>query len=216
MDLRQSSVVECQTIKNTESVTQISDVDQVRSDTYSILSCLLSHTPNQDLIDYLCHIEHSDDQEIGNVGQAWLELKQAAVSSQLDQLDDEYHDLFIGLGRGQIIPYGSWHLTGFLMDKPLSDLRNDLKKLGIEADPEQKDPEDHIAALFETMSILIQATDVEGYQQRRFYIRHLHTWAEKFFQQLQAAPSARFYKSVGLLGQRFIELENHYLNIQEH
>ncbi len=216
MDLRQSSVVECQAIKNKESTALLDDVDQARSDTYSILSSLLSHIPNQDLVDYLIHIEHHEQVETDSIGQAWLELKRAADSYPLDQLDDEYHDLFIGLGRGQVIPYGSWHLTGFLMDKPLSDLRNDLKMLGIEADPQQKDPEDHIAALFESMSILINAADVEGYQQRRFYIRHLHPWAEKFFQELQTAPSAQFYKSVGLLGQRFIELENHYLNIQEH
>jgi len=206
VDIRQS-IVECQTDNSKQDSTLIiSDEDQARSDTYSILSSLLSHTPSQDVIDYLNHIEQ----------QAWLELKQAAGSHTQVQLDDEYHDLFIGLGRGQVVPYGSWHMTGFLMDKPLSDLRDDLSKLGIAADPDQKDPEDHIAALCETMSILITADDVEGFQQRRFYIRHIHPWAEKFFIELQTATSASFYKAVGLLGQRFIELENQYLNIQEH
>ncbi len=192
------------------------DDDQARSDAYSILSSLLSHAPGQDVLDYLKHIKQPDEQELGEIAQAWLELHRAAHVHGLEQLDDEYHDLFIGLGRGQVIPYGSWHITGFLMDKPLSDLRDDLTRLGIQADPQQKDPEDHIAALFETMSILITATDIAGYEQRRFYIRHIHPWAEKFFQELQIATSASFYKSVGVLGQRFIELENQYLNIQEH
>ena len=194
----------------------VNDEDQARADTYSILSSLLSHTPNQDLIDYLLHIESDEAGEPGVLGQAWLDLKQAASSVVHSDLDDEYHDLFIGLGRGQVIPYGSWHMTGFLMDKPLSDLRDDLKKLGIEANPEQKDPEDHMAALFETMSILITAKDVQGYQQRRFYMRHILPWAVKFFTELEQASSAKFYKSVSQLGQRFIELENQYLNIQEH
>ena len=202
----------------------INDDDQARADTYSILASLLSSTPSQDLIDYLLHIDACDDvrhdvkeqQQLGEMGQAWLALKNAAGNYGVSQLDDEYHDLFIGLGKGQVVPYGSWHMTGFLMDKPLSDLRDDLTKLGISANAHTKDPEDHIAALFETMSILITADDIEGYQQRRFYIRHLHPWADKFFKSLQTASAAKFYKSVGLLGQQFVELENNYLNISEH
>ena len=162
------------------------------------------------------HINATQQQNPGDMASAWLMVKQAAGKYDLSQLDDEYHDLFIGLGKGQVVPYGSWHMSGFLMDKPLSDLRDDLAKFGIAATGDTKDPEDHIAALFETMSILITADDVESYQQRRFYIRHLHPWADKFFKSLQAAPSAKFYKSVGLLGQRFVDLENIYLNINEH
>lgn len=166
----------------------INDDDQARADTYSILASLLSRTPVQDLLDYLLHIDTdldvkgidgADQHYPGDMAAAWLAVKQAAAQYDLEQLDDEYHDLFIGLGKGQVVPYGSWHITGFLMDKPLSDLRDDLARLGIAASGDVKDPEDHIAALFETMSILITADDVEGYQQRRFYIRHIHPWTEK-------------------------------------
>lgn len=215
MELTSSASTE-EVLVTSKTASDIDDDEGVRADTYSILSSLLSHTPGQDLLDYLSHIEASDTGDIGPMGQAWQLLRQAANEADPGQLDDEYHDLFIGLGRGQVIPYASWHITGFLMDKPLSDLRDDLKKLGIEANPDEKDPEDHIAALCEIMSILIRADDVEGYQQRRFYIRHIHPWADKFFNELQSATSVSFYKSVGLLGQRYIELENQYLNIQEH
>ena len=221
MDVTESVSDKDLSAKQKES-SSLSDDDQARADTYSILASLLSRTPNQDLIDYLLHINAASDadaidsQGSGDMAIAWLAVKQAAGQFELSQLDDEYHDLFIGLGKGQVVPYGSWHMTGFLMDKPLSDLRDDLAALGIAATGDTKDPEDHIAALFETMSILITADDVEGYRQRRFYIRHLHPWAVKFFKSLQAAPSAKFYKSVGLLGQRFVELENVYLNISEH
>lgn len=202
------------TIRNRTA--RVNDEDQARADTYSILAALLSQAPDQNLIDYLQHIKASGQQNPGPIEQAWLQISAAAREFDLDQLDDEYHNLFIGLGRGEVVPYGSWHLTGFLMDKPLSDLRDDLAKLGIAANLQTKDPEDHIAALYETMSILITARDIEDYQQRRFYIRHLYPWAEKFFRTLQAASSARFYRLVGILGQRFIELENQYLNISEH
>lgn len=194
------------------------DEDQARSGLYAILASLFNDIPSADLIDYLKHIDdtNADDTDLGEVGKAWQQVKQAAIQSNPEQLDDEYHALFIGVGRGEVLPYSSWHLTGFLMDKPLSELRDDLRALGFEADPDRKEPEDHIAAICETMSILITSEDIEGYQQRRFYMRHMHPWAEKFFRELQQAKNADFYKAIGLLGERFIQLENQYLNVQEH
>jgi TorA maturation chaperone TorD len=189
---------------------------RLRADTYTVLASLLSNIPSQDLLDYLRHIKPSPDSEPGNVGQAWQQLRTAASEASIDGLDDEYHTLFIGLGRGAVIPYGSWHITGFLMDKPLSDLRDDLRSMGIESDKDQKDPEDHIAALCETMAIIISADDIDESRERQFFARHIHPWAEKFFKELQAVESAVFYKSVGFLGQQFMQLENQYLNILAH
>lgn len=191
---------------------------QVRSNTYSILASLLSSTPSLDLLDYLKHIATpaDADEDVGEMGHAWLALKSAALEVDIDKLDDEFHTLFIGVGRGAIVPFGSWHITGFLMDKPLSELRDDLKALGIESDENEKDPEDHIAALCECMSLIINADDIDESRERQFFIRHIKPWAEKFFQELQAASSAAFYKPVGALGQAFMQLESQYLNINTH
>jgi len=203
----------------------ISDEDQARSGTYAILASLFSDIPDQDLIDYLRHIEQPEPAaqsasgqqiDIGDLGRAWQVLRAAACDADPESLDDEYHALIIGVGRGEVVPYGSWQMTGFLMDKPLSELREDLRALGFEADPDRKEPEDHIATLCETMSILITSDDIEGYQQRRFYLRHLHPWAEKFFRSVAEAKSAKFYQAVGHFGQQFIQFENQYLNVQEH
>ncbi|MBX2869172.1 MAG: molecular chaperone TorD family protein [Acidiferrobacterales bacterium] len=201
--------------------TLIRDEDQARSRTYTILASLLSDVPSKELIEYISSIESLDEEDLpqdsaDNVGDAWRRLKAAARTSSLTELDDEYHALFVGLGRGEVVPYASWHLTGFLMDKPLGELRADLKALGFESDPERKEPEDHIAAICETMSILITADDIESYQQRRFYLQHIYSWAGKFFSELENAKNADFYRAVGILGQRFIALENQYLNIQDH
>lgn len=193
-----------------------SDAQHARADTYSILAALLSHPPTPDLIDYLRHIRTTDFDNAGSVGQAWLDLREAALGADLEQLDEEYHRLFIGLGRGEIVPYGSWHMTGYLMEKPLSDLRDDLRALGLQADDKEKDPEDHIAALCECMALLIRAQDTDERTERQFFERHVNSWASKFFNELHQADSAEFYKPVGILGQRFIDLENQYLNIQLH
>ena len=201
----------------------MNDDGRVRADTYSILASLLSAPPTQDLLDLLDRIETpppnssaNPNGESDDIGQAWHRIHLAAAQSDTASLDDEYHALFIGLGRGEVVPYGSWHLTGFLMEQPLSDLRDDLKSLGIESGEGQKDPEDHISAVCEAMALIIRADDIDEPRERRFFARHIHSWAGKFFAELEAAKSAQFYQSVGFLGRRFVEWENRYLSIQTH
>jgi len=197
----------------------MSEGARIRANTYSILASLLSAPPQPDLLGLLKNIELPPPDETDpsdNIRRGWRQIRLAAAQSSPQSLDDEYHNLFIGVGCGEVVPYGSWHLTGFLMEKPLSDLRDDLKSLGIEAGEAHKDPEDHIAALCESMALVIRADDIDEPRERRFFMRHLHSWAGRFFADLQAAKSARFYKSVGFLGQRFVEIERQYLNIQAH
>jgi len=189
---------------------------ELRINTYTILASLLHRNPDSQLLNHLSGVESVDSSEPGTMGRAWMALKQAAVEAAPSALAEEYQDLFIGLGRGEVVPFGSWHLTGFLMDKPLSDLRDDLKALGIVRDDDEKDPEDHIAALCETMALLIQADDVDEQMERRFFACHLHPWASKFFKEVQEADSAKFYRHVGYLGQSFMEVESHYLNVRTH
>jgi TorA maturation chaperone TorD len=52
----------------------------------------------------------------------------------------EYQDLFIGLARGELVPYGSYYLTGFLHEKPLSKLRQDMARLGVEREDGVAEP----------------------------------------------------------------------------
>lgn len=197
----------------------MSEGSRIRANTYSMLASLLSAPPQPDLLGLLTSIELPPADQAdhsGGIRRGWRQIRLAAAQSSPQSLDDEYHNLFIGVGRGEVVPYGSWHLTGFLMEKPLSDLRDDLKSLGLEAGEAHKDPEDHIAALCESMALVIRADDIDEARERRFFMRHLHSWAGRFFADLQAAKSACFYKSVGFLGQKFVEMESQYLNIQAH
>ena len=192
------------------------DEKSLRANTYSLLAALLGSPPSPDLIDYFRHISPESTDDTGDIGKAWQQLRAAALESEIEQLDNEYHHLFIGIGRGEVVPFGSWHMTGFLMEKPLSDLRDDLRSLGIEPAENEKDPEDHIASLCECMSLLIHADDVDETKERQFFARHIHPWGEKFFRELQSAAAAQFYKPVGFLGQSFLDVESQYLNIQTH
>lgn len=136
---------------------------------------------------------------------AWPLLKLAAEKSTPLAVEEEYQDVFIGIGRGEVVPFGSWYLTGSLMEMPLAYLRRDLKQLGFERDESVKEPEDHIAALLEVMAMLVEGGD--AHLQKTFFNRHLAEWCEKFCTDVKAANSAVFYTAVGELALQFLTVE---------
>ena len=182
-----------------------------RAGTYSLLAGLLAAAPDEPLLQRLRAIEATEDDRNDALATAWLQLKQAAEQAQLNALDDEYHQLFIGLGRGELVPYGSWYLTGFLMERPLGELRRDLAALGYERRDGVYEPEDHAAALCEVMALLITDATLPLDIQRQFFETHLGSWLDRFFGDLEKAQSARFYRAVGRLGGEFLKLERRYL-----
>ena len=145
------------------------------------------------------------------LGQAVTDLLDALKKADDSALDREYHDLFIGVGRGEMLPYASYYLTGFLNEKPLAELRRNMKRLGFARAEGVKEPEDHIASLCDVMSHLIEATQISGgadiYEQDRFFSTHIKPWAGKFFADLKAAKSADTYRHIGRIGEIFMTIE---------
>jgi TorA maturation chaperone TorD len=154
------------------------------------------------LIAFLSELE--TEQSESAMQQAWNQLKQAAIESQPEVLADEYQELFIGIGRGEVVPFASWHLTGSLMEKPLASIRHDLALLGLEREEQVKEPEDHFSALCEVMSVL---TGEEEELQQVFFNKHLGTWFESLTKQVKNAENANFFRSVAELAQAFMTLE---------
>jgi TorA maturation chaperone TorD len=116
--------------------------------------------------------------------------------------------LFIGLGRGELLPYGSYYLTGFLQERPLARLRGDLLALGIERAEGQYEPEDHAAILCEIMSGLVSGSfAAPPDSDRQVFEKHLKPWLGRFFADLERAEAARFYTRVGHVGRIFVEIE---------
>ena len=146
------------------------------------------------------------------LGQALARLGLAAAATDAAAVDREYAALFIGVGRGELVPYASYYLTGFLNERPLAHVREDMMRLGIARSDETSDPEDHIASLCEIMAGLIAgsfgAASPLG-EQQRFFERHLARWAPRFFTDLETAPSASFYRPVGEIGRLFMGIETH-------
>jgi len=191
----------------------IENEQRYRAAAYGLLAAMLRAAPDQALLDHLGKLSPDSDGESDELSEAMAELASAAGKFDLDQLEDEYNALFIGIGKGEVVPYGSWYLTGFLMEQPLSDLRDDLQALGFERDENTHEPEDHAAAIFEVFSVMISdASSLD--QQQGFFEKHMQPWLKLFFADLAKARSADFYKPVARFGAAFIDLEQAYLSMR--
>lgn len=189
---------------------QISDIaeeDQMRAHVYALLGRLFAAAPNAEALQMVAAVS-GDDSELG---QALVALAATARGIDVRRIAEEYQDLFIGVVRGEVIPYASYYLTGFLQGKPLATLRGDMAKLGIARADKISEPEDHIASLCEMMAGLITGAfngPVDLTTQRRFFDAHLAPWASRFFSDVEAAKAATFYMPAAKLGRLFIEIEN--------
>lgn len=182
----------------------VDPVDRARAEEYALLSHLLLSPPSAETIGQLARLRG----DASAIGMAHVELAAAAAEADTAAVQSEYFALFIGLGRGELLPYGSYYLTGFLHERPLARVREDLLALGIERAEGISEPEDHVGILFEIMAGLASRRlggDEAG--ERRFFERHLKPWAPRFFADLEAAKGARFYRAVGRLGRAFMDIE---------
>ena len=185
--------------------------NQYRAVAYSILAALLRNPPGQEVLNTVTGLaDVVKDKDDFAIAMSMLGL--AARAAKPVELDDEYHALFIGLGRGELVPYGSWYLTGFLMEKPLGVLRDDLAAMGFQRSEGTREPEDHVAALCEVMALMIN-DGCSLDQQTRFFDRHISSWLGRFYRDLGEAKSAVFYRSVARFGKAFFDFEKQYLSM---
>ena len=185
---------------------EIAEEDRLRANWYGLLAKLLGAPPERDTLAQIAQLE-GDDSELGKV---LASLAAAARGTNPEALRDEFFTLFVGVGRGELIPYGSYYLTGFLHEKPLARLRDDMAKLGASRAEGVVETEDHIAALCDTMAGLITGSFGEPAAletQRSFFRDHIGSWAPRFFEDLQAAKGAAFYMPVGAIGSLVMAIE---------
>jgi TorA maturation chaperone TorD len=185
---------------------QISSEDRMRADLYNFLGLILSGPPDDMLLSQTQQLLGDES----DLGQAITTLAKVAKLSKPRTVESEFNNLFIGLGRGELLPYASYYLTGFLNEKPLATLRQDMAAQGLARADNVFEPEDNIASLLEIMGALIvgrfgSPADIE--RQKTFFNKHLAPWAAHFFTDLEGAKGSVFYTPVGTVGRAFIEIE---------
>ena len=183
----------------------LDDAEAARAHEYAFLSTLLNRAPDGDLLARIGELRA----DASPLGLAHVALAEAADNAHADQVEREYFDLFIGLGRGELLPYGSYYLTGFLHERPLARLRDDLVTLGIERVQGNPEPEDHVAVLCEIMAGLIGGSlAAPDGSDRSLFEKHMKPWVGRFFRDLEQAEAAKFYARVGAVGRVFMEIES--------
>lgn len=181
--------------------------DQARADLYNFLGVLLASPADSDLLRQIAGLS-GDDTPLGT---SLRTLAKISAVTTAETAEREFNALFIGLGRGELLPYASHYLTGFLNEKPLANLRQDMASRGIERAEGKKEPEDHIASLMEMMSGLIIGrfgTVTSVAEQKVFFKSHVGPWAIHFFSDLEASGTSVLYSAIGSLGRQFMEIED--------
>ncbi|NDV85340.1 molecular chaperone TorD [Aurantimonas aggregata] len=182
--------------------------DLFRAHHYALLATLLARAPTESTLQILAGLQGDSSA----LGRAHAALAEAARTARPAALEREYFNLFIGVGRGEIVPYESFYLTGFLQEKPLARLRQDLAVLGVERSPDLIELEDHIAVLCEIMAGLLGGSfEAPEGAESQFFNAHFKPWAPRFFDDLGSAAAADFYKHVAVLGRTFMTIESEAL-----
>lgn len=184
--------------------------DMLRARCYRLLALFLSRPPTAGDLESTAQLR-GDDSDLGRAVSAFARV---CAGSNAASVAGEFHDLFIGLARGELVPYGSYYLTGFLHEKPLSKLRQDMARLGVEREPGVAEPEDHIASLCEMMAGFIDGAFGEPLSleaQRAFYTAHIGSWAPVLFRDMERAKASILYAALGSVGRAFLAIEERAL-----
>ena len=190
-----------------QAVPDIDEVEAARAQEYALLAVLLADAPGTDLLTRIAALRADND--ASPLGLAHLALAQAAAATTAERVEREFHNLFIGIGRGELLPYGSYYRTGFLHERPLAQLRTDLARLGIERVQNRAEPEDHAAVLCDLMAGLIDGRfAAPPGADRDMFEKHLAPWIGRFFADLEQAHAADFYRRVGAAGRQFMTIES--------
>lgn len=184
----------------------VASEDMLRARCYRLLARFLSSPPTTHDLEGAARLS-GDDSELGRAISAFTRVSAGSTAANVAA---EYQDLFIGLARGELVPYGSYYLTGFLHEKPLSKLRQDMARLGVEREDGVAEPEDHIASVCEMMAGFIDGSlgcVLSLEEQKAFFAAHVGSWAPVLFRDMEEAKTSVLYAALGSVGRAFLAVE---------
>lgn len=183
---------------------EVDEIDRLRAAEYGLIARLLFKAPTAETLQALAGLKGDPTP----LGMAHIELANAAREISLERAGRDYFDLFVGVGRSELLPYASYYLTGFLHERPLAAVRGDYVRLGIIRDDTTKEPEDHLGLLFDVMAALALRRFGDGYaDEKAFFEAHIRPWAGRFFADLEAVANRPLYGALGAVGRIFVDIE---------
>jgi TorA maturation chaperone TorD len=188
-----------------DEAAEVAEEDLARAREYLMIGSLLRQAPTAQLLADVSRLK-GDASELGLLH---MNLAESADETTSDAESKEFFRLFVGVGRGELLPYASYYLTGFLHERPLARVREDLARLGVERQDGLFEPEDHIGIIFDVMAGLASRQFGAGLKdEKAFFQRHLEPWAARLFADLESCAESRFYKAVARVGAAFTIIES--------
>jgi TorA maturation chaperone TorD len=199
--------------------------DQARANFYALLARLFAAAPDAALLHAIAAAAplgialdadpgaDTGEPEAAGPGLpvAWDVLRAASAAVDPEAVDQEYTDLFIGVGKSEINLHASHWLAGHMMDRPLVEVRATLARLGLAPRPETTMLEDHLSALCEAMRALITGQGLDApaplSAQRDFFDRHMAPWIFDCCSAIGDSSVANYYSRVAQFAGEYMALE---------
>ena len=179
--------------------------EEARANFYALLSRLFYAPPDAALLRALATADELDSED-ETLAARWRALIAAAAVMDPEAAREEYDAAFVGTGRAPITLYTTAYSIKYSNEAPLAQLRGELAALGLSRRESAGEPEDHIAALCDTMRHLI-AGEHELEMQKTFFERWIQPTAEPLCSAIEASEHLSFYKVVGRMAKTFFSLE---------
>ena len=177
-----------------------------RANFYGLLARLFYAPPDAQLLETLAGAGDIDPQD-GGIGAAWQGLCRAAAQADPEAIRDEYDAVFVGTGKSPITLYACAYSIRYASEAPLAELRGELATLGLARREEASEPEDHIAALCDTMRHLIAGQKRDLAVQSVFFNRWIAPSVGPLCDAIEAAPTTSFYRQVARFAKAFFDIE---------
>jgi TorA maturation chaperone TorD len=195
-----------------KKMAEVDEIDLARAQEYALLAALLLRAPDAAMLKRLARLRG----DATPLGLAHIAMADAADNTDAHRVEREYFDLFIGIGRGELLPYGSYYLSGFLQERPLARLRDDLAVIGVARAEGVVEPEDHAGILCEIMAGLASGNlPAPAGSDRMIFEKHMTPWIGRFFADLEHAEAADFYRRVGAIGRIFVDIETEAFDLAD-
>jgi TorA maturation chaperone TorD len=190
--------------------------DRARADFYALLGRLFASPPDAALLALVARAQQLEpanaaaDEGARALAAAWDRLRAASAAMAPEAAADEFHQLFIGVGRSEVSPYAS-HYVRPQSGRPLADIRGELQRLGLSRLPESSEFEDHIAVILETMRMLVsgdaERAPVAIAEQRAFFERFVAPWIFDCCAAIEKTSIANYYRAVAQFTGHFLAIE---------
>ena len=193
-------------VQRLDFVSTLPPEEVARANFYGLLARLFYAPPDAQLLETLAGAADIEAED-GGISEAWQGLCRAAAGADPEAVRDEYDTVFVGTGKAPVTLYASAYSIRYASEAPLAELRGELAALGLARRDDASEPEDHIAALCDTMRHLVAVQKRDLAVQSAFFKRWIAASAGPLCDAIEAAPTTSFYRPVARFAKAFFDIE---------